>query len=283
MAGPDATIAAGTSYVYGGSFADGDMDSWSATVDYGDGSGAQPLTLNPDKSFVLSHPYASPGSYTVTVQVSDGTHTGSDTVSMTVTDPSWLVRGAGAMYALTGPPASPALHVTAGAVSLTASRQFSDIAIDAGARLDMANHEAAIQYTTLSPLGTWDGSFYTQLTGLIASGRLMTSLANAQTALGILDEAANQQVRVKYTYAGDANLDGKVNIDDYTSIDQGIAAQTSGWSNGDFNYDGKVNIDDYVLIDSNIVAQGAPFNSSSTAIDHEDLSDVIFSSDDQII
>jgi hypothetical protein len=56
-----------------------------------------------------------------------------------------------------------------------------------------------------------------------------------------------------YTYGGDANLDGKINIDDYVRIDSGIAAGLTGWSNGDFNYDGKVNIDDYTtVIDANI-------------------------------
>lgn len=34
-----------------------------------------------------------------------------------------------------------------------------------------------------------------------------------------------------YTYGGDANLDGKSNIDDYVRIDQGIAADLSGWAN----------------------------------------------------
>jgi hypothetical protein len=33
------------------------MDMWTATVDYGDGSGIQPLTLNEDKTFTLSHEY----------------------------------------------------------------------------------------------------------------------------------------------------------------------------------------------------------------------------------
>ena len=58
---------------------------------------------------------------------------------------------------------------------------------------------------------------------------------------------------VMYTYGGDANLDGKINVDDYIKIDSGIAAGLKGWSNGDFNYDGKVNIDDYTtVIDANI-------------------------------
>src|SRR5262249_30514536 len=67
-----------------------------------------------------------------------------------------------------------------------------------------------------------------------------------------------------YTYGGDATLDGKLNIDDYVRIDQGIAGGLTGWSNGDFNYDGKINIDDYTtVIDNNIGSQGAPFPTAS--------------------
>jgi hypothetical protein len=62
-----------------------------------------------------------------------------------------------------------------------------------------------------------------------------------------------------YTYGGDANLDGKLNVDDYGRIDSNIGLGTAGWYNGDFNYDGKVNVDDYGVIDSNIGIQGAPF------------------------
>jgi PKD repeat protein len=40
-------------------------------VDYGDGSGVQPLSLKADKSVGLAHTYAASGSYTVTVGVTD--------------------------------------------------------------------------------------------------------------------------------------------------------------------------------------------------------------------
>jgi hypothetical protein len=54
-----------------GSFADPGADTWTATVDYGDGSGAHPLALRPDKTFALAHTYAAPGAFTVTVRVTD--------------------------------------------------------------------------------------------------------------------------------------------------------------------------------------------------------------------
>jgi hypothetical protein len=71
-----------------GSFTDPGVETWTATVDYGDGSGARPLTLGPDNTFTLSHDYAEGGNYTVTVDVFDGIDHGSD--ALTVPVPSAL-------------------------------------------------------------------------------------------------------------------------------------------------------------------------------------------------
>ncbi len=70
-AGGDATVDEGAAFTRDGSFTDPGADSWTATVDYGDGDGPQSLTLNADKTFSLNHTYADNGSYTVTVKVTD--------------------------------------------------------------------------------------------------------------------------------------------------------------------------------------------------------------------
>jgi PEP-CTERM motif len=57
-------------------------------------------------------------------------------------------------------------------------------------------------------------------------------------------------VLVKYTYMGDANLDGVINMDDYALIDNGFNNHLTGWRNGDFNYDGTIDSNDYILIDN---------------------------------
>ncbi|HEY1598691.1 MAG TPA: right-handed parallel beta-helix repeat-containing protein, partial [Pirellulales bacterium] len=49
---PNATINEGDTYTSSGSFVDPDVgDSWTATVNYGDGTGDQPLSLNADQTF----------------------------------------------------------------------------------------------------------------------------------------------------------------------------------------------------------------------------------------
>ena len=89
--GPDAGIVAGGAFAGAGSFADPDADTWTATVDYGDGAGAQPLMLN-DKDFALGHTYVAAGTYTVTVVVNDGKGgVGTDTLVVSVSAPSNVV------------------------------------------------------------------------------------------------------------------------------------------------------------------------------------------------
>jgi large repetitive protein len=62
------TISEGGTYSESGSFTDSDSSSWTATVDYGDGSGPQTLPLS-GMHFSLSHQYKDEGPYTVTVKV----------------------------------------------------------------------------------------------------------------------------------------------------------------------------------------------------------------------
>jgi hypothetical protein len=69
--GAAATIDAGVAVLRGGSFTDPGSDTWTAEVDYGDGGGFVPLMLAANKQFALSLNYATPGSRTVTVRITD--------------------------------------------------------------------------------------------------------------------------------------------------------------------------------------------------------------------
>ena len=78
-----ASLLPGETYFASGSFADPGTDAWTATVDYGDGSGVSALGLTA-KTFSLSHTYAAAGTFTVTVRVSDDDVTASRTATITV-------------------------------------------------------------------------------------------------------------------------------------------------------------------------------------------------------
>ncbi len=78
------SVDEGSPFRGSGAFVDPGADSWTATVDYGDGTGVQPLALKSDKTFDLSHTYADDGAYTITVMVVDDDG-GNDTETLTVT------------------------------------------------------------------------------------------------------------------------------------------------------------------------------------------------------
>jgi hypothetical protein len=69
-AGSDATVQVGHLFKREGSFADPGAGTWTATVDYGDGAGAQPLALE-GHDFRLRHHYQATGVYHVVVTVLD--------------------------------------------------------------------------------------------------------------------------------------------------------------------------------------------------------------------
>jgi hypothetical protein len=147
------------------------------------------------------------------------------------------------------------------------------------ARLDLGNNDLDLPGASLATVtsqiaqgyafGSWNG------TGGITSSAAAADTSHL-TALGVIlnDQAGTRlysstnlfdtiapapyDVLVKYTWDGDANLDGKVDGSDYSLIDAGYASNQpgfkgtilTGWYNGDFNYDGVIDGSDYALIDN---------------------------------
>ncbi len=156
-------------------------------------------------------------------------------------------------------------------------------------KLDLSDNDLLLKYTSASPIGTWNGAAYDGISGMIASGNnggawdgpgLVTTqsaalsnlttlgVAEAADALGLMpgdtalfdgETVDAATVIVKYTYGGDANIDGVINADDYATIDfNSNNPAAHNYFNGDFNLDGVINADDYSVIDFNNTAQGSP-------------------------
>jgi len=70
-------------------------------------------------------------------------------------------------------------------------------------------------------------------------------------------------VLVKYTYNGDADLNGIIDADDYFRIDQGFLNNWARYRNGDFNYNPPIDADDYFLIDWAFLNQGPPLKGAT--------------------
>ncbi len=141
------------------------------------------------------------------------------------------------------------LTLEAGASLVLASgptTAFGAPSLASGAKIDVKTNSMTVDYRgQASPAAT----IKSQLASGYASGAwtgegINTSSAVAnQTALGWKDDAASSSILVKYTYYGDANLDGQVDISDLGAL--ATAWQTSAvWSQGDFDYSGFVDISD---------------------------------------
>ena len=117
-----------------------------------------------------------------------------------------------------------------------------------------------------APSGYWDGNGITSSAAAAEADRLTAVgiLDNADPEVGGKTEFAGQavdatSVLVKYTWWGDANLDGVVNSNDYDRIDsnwlfygndQGTPPGGFRWAVGDFNHDGRIDSNDYDKIDT---------------------------------
>jgi hypothetical protein len=115
-----------------------------------------------------------------------------------------------------------------------------------------------------SPAGYWNGAGITSSTAagdttfLTALGIISNNLSGAALFTAFDNQPASlNDVLIKYTYYGDANLDGKVDGTDYSRIDSAIQTPATGWFNGDFNYDNHTDGSDYTLIDNAFNTQGA--------------------------
>ncbi len=150
-------------------------------------------------------------------------------------------------------------------------------------KLDLANNDLIVQNGNLLNLsnqlkqgfniaaGFWNGSdgivsstAAANTTHLTALGAIVNNdgaghaIYGVGAPLGLFDgqNPGLNDVLIKYTYFGDADLNGKVDGSDYTRIDNGFAHNLTGWFNGDFNYDGVIDGSDYSLIDNAFNTQG---------------------------
>jgi hypothetical protein len=162
------------------------------------------------------------------------------------------------------------LSLTNQGINLVAQNLF----ITGTGKLDLnRKNDLFLDYGSESPIGNWNGSSYSGISDMIAKGQIIASNKTAQAALGtaeayqvvnfngnltaVFDGQTVDQttVIVKYTVKGDANLDGRLNIEDYGRIDSFVGLSQGNpsvncWFNGDFNYDGKIDVLDYGIIDS---------------------------------
>jgi hypothetical protein len=120
-----------------------------------------------------------------------------------------------------------------------------------------------------------DSTHRTAVGAIINNNGVGTPLYGSGGSLGMFGSTSPglNDVLIRYTWFGDANLNGRVDGSDYSLIDNGALNQLTGWYNGDFNYDGIVNGSDYTLIDNSYNTQGAALVANAASITAQIASD----------
>jgi T5SS/PEP-CTERM-associated repeat protein len=235
-----------------------DLTAGNLTVGAGGTLGTS-LTLSPGKNLTIANGYGL-------------------TVSGTLT-----LTGGGLSAALTIP--------SGGSVKIQANSpttySLGSLSITGNGTLDITNNRLFIDYGTgpdpIASIAQWiTNGFY----GLSGPQIISSAIATADTASGlsygigyadgadgIVAGLPSGEIEIMFTLLGDANLDGTVNAEDYTSFSHNIGQSGMYWDDGDFNYDGTVNAEDYTLFSHNI-GQSAVFAASPD--DLESANDINF-------
>jgi hypothetical protein len=162
------------------------------------------------------------------------------------------------------------LNLNAGNVRVLASggndsvSRVQTLAIDAQAALDLTDNDLVVDYDGASPLatitqylqagynaGAWDGNGIRTSQGNATTHTLGVGEASV---LGVGDFSGQPvdttSVLVKFTYYGDADLDGDVDVGDLGRL--ATAWQTADvWTGGDFDLNGSVDVNDLGLLATN--------------------------------
>lgn len=133
-------------------------------------------------------------------------------------------------------------------------------------RLDLADNALVVDYAAGSPLatladqlrsgfasGAWNGQGIASSVAAVTPNRAVgiaeaTDIGAPAAFAGQLIDAT--AVLVRFTLPGDANLDRRVDIDDFGLLASNFNTP-SRWSRGDFNYSGTTDIDDFASLATN--------------------------------
>jgi autotransporter-associated beta strand protein len=169
-------------------------------------------------------------------------------------------------------------NLTTGTVRLannTHTTTFTSLTINSGSTLDITNNTVAINFTSpaTDPVvtiaanltsaystGLWTGAGITSTTAATNPSALAVGYADGNIDTGT--PAAPNQILIKYTLAGDANLDGLVNFTDLVAVVQNFNKPGTDWAQGNFGYGASTNFNDLVAVVQNFNQILTPAGSS---------------------
>jgi len=171
-----------------------------------------------------------------------------------------------------GPAGNVAQHANGGSFGTSVVNALS---ITGTGKWNLNDNDLIVDYTGASPFttvqsyiksgyagGSWNGN------GLNSSAAAAAASSAHRTGLGYAEASSvgigagggtfsgqavdNTSVLVRYVYSGDSNIDGTVNLTDFTFLAANFnKVGGATWLQGDYNYDGNVDLTDFTFLASN--------------------------------
>jgi hypothetical protein len=185
--------------------------------------------------------------------------------SGTVTYQSIITVQSGALIAFANSTHAHELNLASGATATVSAPVLEVDSLSNLGTVNLQNNEMIVNFGSGSdPIssiraqllsgynaGHWNGPGIMSTAAQTTTNGLRYALGYADGKDGKVSGLASGQIEVKYTLAGDANLDGFVNGEDFTILASNFNQNVTGWDQGDFNYDGTVNGEDFTLLAAN--------------------------------
>jgi hypothetical protein len=175
------------------------------------------------------------------------------------------------------------LAAPAGSMVLTAT----SLNVDDGGRLDLTHEDMIIDYATVSPVatvqarlasgyagGAWNGQGINSSTAAAAGGATAVGYAESNQVFSAFPATFAGQtvdataVLLKYTFYGDANLDGSVNLQDFNRLAGNFGQSPRRWSQGNFDFDNDVDLADFNRLAARFGATGLAPHVNDELEDH---------------
>jgi hypothetical protein len=173
--------------------------------------------------------------------------------------------------------------------SLAKALSVASVTTTGTGELDLTNNAMVVKGSNLAAIqglittgfngGLWTGP------GINSSVAEADALGDGLLAIGYLDNAElgatdfegvtdldGDDILVKVTYYGDADLGGTVNLDDFGQLLAGLEGGPATWLYGDFDYSGVINLDDFGQFLHGYDNQGAPLSALAAAVEMSSLS-----------
>lgn len=148
------------------------------------------------------------------------------------------------------------------------------LTVISGARLDIGTSSVIVDYSGSSPLSAINSLLTSGYNGGAWNGvgiNSSTAAASGNTGIGIAEATDlfstfpatfagqsidNTSILLKYTYKGDTNLDGSVNLTDFNRLAANFGLTARRWIHGDSDYDGTANLSDFNRLATNFGSSG---------------------------